>query len=291
MIHGLSVDVEDYHQIVSKNYLDKDIAPSAEVERNTLYLLETFAHVGVKATFFVLANVARAYPALIRQIAAAGHEVGVHGYEHTLIYTMSRSIFKSSIARAKEEIEAITGCAVQGHRAPAFSITKDAAWAYDILKELGFVYDSSVYPIRGKRYGIPDAPRHIHRLTNGLYEVPLASIKLLGFSIPVAGGGYLRYFPFFWTVYAMKRIEHEGRPAVVFIHPYEFEETPPSAFPYGVPLPLRLKLHNTLQAFNRGKRHRGKLRSLLARYRFAPIRELVQHYAHCLTEKADFLSP
>lgn len=286
MIHGLSVDVEDYHQIVCKNYLCKDIPPTEEVERNTRYLLETFAHARVKATFFVLANVARAYPKLMQKISAEGHELGVHGYEHVLVTTLSPSAFRSSMARAKEEIEAITGCAVQGHRAPAFSITKDSSWAYDILKELGFVYDSSVYPIHGKRYGIPDAPRHIYRLPNGLYEVPLATIELLGISIPVAGGGYLRYFPFFWTTYALRRIERAGRPAIVFVHPYEFEETPPSAFPYEGPLPWQLRLHNRLQAINRGKRHREKLKCLLARYRFAPLVELVRQHMHQTAETA-----
>jgi len=227
MLHGMSIDVEDYYQIVHKNYLHRQIEPSAEVERNTLFLLDTLGQAGVKATFFVLATIAHHYPGLVKRMVAEGHEVGVHGYEHALISTMTPETFRENIRRAQGEIEDLTGYAVTGHRAPAFSITKDSFWAIDVLRELHFVYDSSVYPIKGKRYGIPDAPKHLYRWQNGLYEVPLSCIEVCGQSLPVAGGGYLRYFPFFWTRYALRRIEQAGRPAVIYMHPYEFEQTPP----------------------------------------------------------------
>jgi len=280
MLHGMSIDVEDYYQIVHKNYLHRQIEPSAEVERNTLFLLDTLGQAGVKATFFVLATIAHHYPGLVKRMVAEGHEVGVHGYEHALISTMTPETFRENIRRAQGEIEDLTGYAVTGHRAPAFSITKDSFWAIDVLRELHFVYDSSVYPIKGKRYGIPDAPKHLYRWQNGLYEVPLSCIEVCGQSLPVAGGGYLRYFPFFWTRYALRRIEQAGRPAVIYMHPYEFEQTPPSAFPYRDDLPFRLKLHNALQSINRGNRHREKLRQLLAACKFTTLLELVRHHAH-----------
>lgn len=281
MIHGLSIDVEDYHQIVHCNYLHMDIPPSPEVERNTCFLLDTFGQADVKATFFVLANVARRYPGLIRRMDVEGHEIGVHGDDHSLIYTLTPAVFREKIRAAKTEIEQIAARSVQGHRAPAFSITKDSFWALDVLKELGFVYDSSIYPIRGKRYGIPDAQKNIYRWPNGLFEVPLSCIEFFGRVVPVAGGGYMRYFPFIWTRYAMDSLEKAGRPAVVFMHPYEFEQNPPSAYPYDKNIPAALRIHNMLQAINRGERQRKKLLQLLSTYRFCMLKDLVRHVCNC----------
>jgi len=278
MKNGLSIDVEDYYQIVCRNYFQKNINPSIEVEKNTSWLLDNFGEAHVKATFFVLANVARRYPSLLRRMAREGHEIGIHGYEHNYIYTLQPDEFRRATAQAKDEIENIAGCAVYGHRAPAFSITKESFWAIDILKELGFVYDSSIYPIKGRRYGIPDAKKNIYRWRNGLFEIPLSCIKLFGKIVPVAGGGYIRYFPYRWTKYAISCLQKIHRPAIVFMHPYEFESAPPAAYPYELKLPLKLKFHNFLQALNRGKKQREKLLSLLEDFTFTPLINLLDPY-------------
>ena len=279
MNHGLSIDVEDAYQIVYRNYFHMDIPPSDEVERNTHWFLDTLGEAGVKATFFILGNVARTYPRLIRRVADEGHEIGVHGNDHTFIFTMQPEEFRDQIRRAKRDIENCSGGRVLGHRAPAFSITKASFWALDILQEEGFLYDSSIYPFKGRRYGIEDASRTIYRWHNGLCEVPLSCLTLFGKTVPVAGGGYIRHFPYWWTRYAIKSLEAAGRPAVVYMHPYEFESTYPAYGKLQQPGPLKLKIITVIQARNRGMSQRKKCRALLSGFSFIPLRDLIAEHA------------
>ena len=279
MQHGLSIDVEDYYQVILKDYCSLDTDPSPEVDRNTRWILDLLCGRRVQATFFVLGTVAKRYPNLIRRMADEGHEIGVHGYDHRQIFTMSPQEFSSDIRKARQLIEDCTGQQVVGYRAPAFSITRDSYWALDILAAEGFLYDSSMYPFKGRRYGIEHAPKTIHRLPNGLYEIPLSCITLWGKSLPVAGGGYIRHFPYWWTRFAVNRLEREGRPGVIYLHPYEFDNKKPafhSAFLL-LPLKSRFKLfvHNQLQSHNRGKSQREKMIVLLSDFTFCPLRRLL----------------
>ena len=279
MKHGLSIDVEDYYQIILKDYYALDTDPSPEVERNTQWILDLLSELHVHATFFVLGIVAKHYLSLIRRMADEGHEIGSHGYDHRQIFTMSPQEFSSAIKKSKSLIEDFTGQQVLGHRAPAFSITEESYWALDILASAGFLYDSSIYPVKGRRYGIKHGQKIIHRFSNGLYEIPLSCITLWGTSLPVAGGGYLRHFPYWWTRFAVNHISRQGRPGIVYLHPYEFELTPPHLNNAAESLPLKrrykLFIHNLLQSNNRGTRHRQKFISLLSDFSFCPLRSLL----------------
>jgi len=279
MQHGLSIDVEDYYQIILKDYFSIDAAPSPEVERNTQWILDLLSEKCVQATFFVLGNVAKSYPNLIQRMAAEGHEIGVHGYDHRQIFTMSPEEFSCSLNKTKELIEDHAGQQVVGHRAPAFSITSTSYWALDILAAAGFTYDSSIFPVKGRRYGIEHAQKDIHRLPNGLYEIPLSSVSFWGKTLPVAGGGYIRHFPYWWTKFAVNKIARAGRPGVLYLHPYEFALGQPSfdRTPAAIPFNRRYKLfvHNLLQKRNTGKPQRQKFAALLSDFSFCPLRRLL----------------
>jgi polysaccharide deacetylase family protein (PEP-CTERM system associated) len=279
MQHGLSIDVEDYYQVIVKDYFSIDADPSPEVERNTQWILDLLSENRVLATFFVLGNVAKRYPNLIRRMAAEGHEIGVHGYDHLQIFAMSPEEFSSSVKKAKELIEDHAGQQVVGHRAPAFSITRDSYWALDILAAAGFTYDSSIFPVKNRRYGIEHAQKAIHRLPNGLYEIPLSCVSLWGKTLPVAGGGYIRHFPYWWTKFAINKIAREGRPGILYLHPYEFALTQASfdRTPAAIPFNRRYKLflHNLLQARNTGRPQRQKFADLLSDFSFCPLKRLL----------------
>jgi polysaccharide deacetylase family protein (PEP-CTERM system associated) len=278
MIHGLSIDVEDYYQIIHKDYFNAAISPSAEVERNTHWILDALGQHSVHATFFVLATVAQSYPSIIQRIVKEGNEVGIHGYDHKYIYTLAPQQFRTEISRSKDIVESIAGVHVIGHRAPAFSITAPSLWALDILQELGFLYDSSIFPIQNRRYGIMDTPKSIYRLPNGLFEIPLSCIEIAGKHIPVAGGGYLRHFPYWWTKFSLQQLEKKGRSGNVYVHPYEFECSSPhidyTGHPVSVKVKYKLALHNRLQSHNRGERQRIKFKRLLNYFTFVPLKTL-----------------
>ncbi|GAG17693.1 unnamed protein product, partial [marine sediment metagenome] len=149
--NALTIDVEDFHSIVSRWWFDKQVLPSRAVVENTEYILDTLAEFRTRATFFVLGEVAETYPGLIKRIADGGHELGVHGYKHLWVHTLTREQFHSEVQRAKKLIEDLIGQPILGHRAPAFSIDLKMTWAFEVLHDLGFKYDSSVYPIKGRR--------------------------------------------------------------------------------------------------------------------------------------------
>lgn len=201
--NALTVDVEDYFQVSA-------LAPSIQrgswssresrVAGNTQRLLALFDQYGAKATFFVLGWVAERHPRLVRDIAREGHELACHGFSHRFIYEQSPEDFYEETRRAKNLLEDIAGSAVLGYRAARYSIVRSTLWALDVLVELGFQYDSSIYPVVHDRYGIPDAERMPHRLTRPsnktIVELPLSTASVLGFRLPVAGGGYSRLLPY-----------------------------------------------------------------------------------------------
>ena len=280
LIHGLSFDIECYYQIVAKDYLRTRLTPTPEVEANTDWILDQLAERDIKATFFTLGNVALAYPTLIQRMVAEGHELAVHGYDHLYITELKPAAFRDELLRAIGTLEDVGGVAIKGHRAPAFSIVDRTIWATDILRDLGLHYDSSIYPIAGKRYGIAGAPLGPWRLENGLVELPLTAVRWRGRRLPAAGGGYVRLFPYRYTRWAIGQCAREGRPAISYFHPYEFAPDGPSLakVPASGDKTARRRLvkFNLLQRVGRGEAMRRKLLRLLSEFRFAPLGTLAR---------------
>jgi len=228
----LTIDVEDYFQVAAFEDIITSAAWSSmecRVERNTASILDILGKQGVRATFFVVGWIAERYPALVREISRQGHEIGCHSYLHRKIYDLTPEEFREDTRRAKNILEDITGRSVPGYRAPSYSITKKSLWALDILEELGFKYDSSIFPIYHDNYGIPDAPRFEYKLPNrAMMEYPISTALLLGRKIPVAGGGYFRLFPYWFTKFALKKINTDERnPFVFYLHPWEIDPDQP----------------------------------------------------------------
>lgn len=235
MLNALTIDVEDYYHVSGfesvVRFEDWDRYES-RVERNTHRLLDLLDEFQTKATFFVLGWVAERQPQLIRAIDGRGHEVASHGYAHRRIYTQPSEQFRQETQRSKQIIEDAIGHPVIGYRAASYSITAKSLWALDILQEEGFAYDSSIFPIRHDRYGIPGYQRFCHVLNGhgdgGLIEFPLSTLRLAGVNFPVAGGGYLRLFPYAFIRWGLRRInEKECQPALVYLHPWEIDPGQP----------------------------------------------------------------
>ena len=228
----LTIDVEDYYQVSAlEGVVRPEDWPAQEsrVEKNTGKILQLLAEYGVKATFFIVGWVAERYPQLVRDIVAGGHEIGCHSYLHRRIYNLTRDEFRDDTRKAKAILEDASGRPVLGYRAPTYSITKRSLWALDILQELGFRYDSSIFPIRHDMYGIPDAPRFPYKLLgNEMMEYPISTSIFLGRKIPVSGGGYFRFFPYWFTKAALGRInDKERQPFVFYLHPWEIDPGQP----------------------------------------------------------------
>ncbi len=233
--NAMTVDVEDYfHVSAFANVIDPADWDRYEcrVEKNTGRLLELFDRRGIRATFFVLGWVARRYPALVQNIAAAGHEIACHGLTHKLVYDQTPGEFLEETRTAKTILEDIIQTPVHGYRAASYSITGDSIWAIDILAELGFSYDSSIFPIRHDRYGIPGALRGPHRIrgkgSSSLIEFPLSTVDFRLARLPVSGGGYFRLLPYFVTRAALASINRsEGMPFIFYLHPWEIDPGQP----------------------------------------------------------------
>ncbi len=233
-LNAMTVDVEDYFHVsvfdglIPRNHWSE--LPS-RVTANTERLLEIFDESGVRATFFVLGWVADRFPKLLRRIAASGHELASHGYAHRIVYDQTPEGFREDIRRSKRVIEDAAGVAVHGYRAPSYSVTPRSLWALDILVQEGYRYDTSIFPIRHDRYGIPLSPRYPYRIpteSGGLIEAPASTVRVAGFNLPVAGGGYFRILPYWWTHWGIARINtRERRSAIFYIHPWEIDPDQP----------------------------------------------------------------
>jgi polysaccharide deacetylase family protein (PEP-CTERM system associated) len=204
----------------------------SRVEQNTHRLLDLLDAHATKATFFVLGWVAERHPSLVRTLVARGHEVASHGYAHQRVYTQTPAQFRTETRRAKHLLEDTLGHPIQGYRAASYSITMHSFWALEVLRDEGFGYDSSIFPIRHDLYGIPRYPRFCHRLPGPseapLVEFPLSTLRFGGINMPIAGGGYLRLFPYAYTRWGIRYLNRrEGQPAVVYLHPWEVDPAQP----------------------------------------------------------------
>jgi polysaccharide deacetylase family protein (PEP-CTERM system associated) len=267
--NALTIDFEDWYQGLEIPQTDwagfeDRIVPVGH------RLLALLAEAGVRATFFVLGYIAERHPDMVRAIAAAGHEVGTHGYSHTLIYNQTPEVFRAELTRAVRVLEEITGRAVVSHRAPFFSITKDSLWALDILGELGIRYDSSIFPVVNYRYGIADAPRWPYEIKSAqhtLTEFPISTWQVMGKNVPIAGGAYFRIYPYAFTRQGLRAINRQGRPFVFYLHPWELDPDHPR-----IRLPRRIA--GLTHYFNLGATER-RLRRLLRDFKFAPMQEVL----------------
>ena len=278
-VNALTIDIEDYKCNVWRDWLNLTIPPSHAAAANTEWFLEKLDQHNTKATCFILGEFAKEFPSLVKVIADAGHEIGVHGFYHQQVFKLTREEFRTEVADCKKLLEDIISVAVIGHRAPAFSVMPKTAWALDVLAEEGFKYDSSVFPIRGRRYGWPGFSKDICKIDvpsgASIIEVPMATISLLGMSLPVAGGGYIRHFPYIITKLAIKHLQKQ-RPVVVYMHPYEIELDPdPLDYSNVSPEERRVAARfHKLQLRNR-KTMPQKICNLLSNFNFAPIAQII----------------
>lgn len=266
--HALSIDVEDWQQSVYDHSLPVSERFLVGMDK-ALALLDG---AGVRATLFVLGRLARKYPAWVRSVHRAGHEVQIHGFDHTEIHRQTPQAFRQDVRRAKGLVEDAIGAAVTGYRAPRFSITAENLWALDVLAEEGFTYDSSIFAMRLRGYGISGWPAEPHRLRTAagreLIEVPVATLPFAGRRWPIGGGGYFRLLPYGAIRLGIGRLQRLGIPAVVYFHPYEFD---PAAWrEVDLPVPLGMRLH---QGLGRGG-FEHKISQLLTDFRFGPIGDL-----------------
>ena len=273
VINALTVDVEEYYHttIFQEATRGLSIQRESRVVAATDKLLDLFAVHGATATFFVLGEVAVEHPALVRRIAAAGHEVACHGYGHQLVPCQPPEDFREDVRRAKTLLEDLSGQPVLGYRAPSFSIGAAESWAYDVLLELGFRYDSSSYPIRHDRYGNVRGPRFPYAIRdNGagrLIEFPIGTTRLLGANLPIGGGGYFRLLPFPVIRWGIGRVNRsEGRPVLFYVHPWEVDR--------GLPRPP-MAWHHRCRHYVGIARTEAKLDALLRGFPFTTVREVL----------------
>jgi len=309
VLNFLTIDVEDYFQV---HAFAKVIDPAdwdkypCRVEKNTELILDLLEQGGpsrrpVKATFFILGWIARRYPHLVRAISDAGHEIASHGYSHKVIYHQTRDEFREDVRRSKTILEDLTGKEVYGYRAPTYSITERTLWALSVLKEEGYRYDSSVFPIRHDYYGMPRCPRfpffwdlngqtpgigkmfpgpmslqagdlspappqgpHAAGENGHLVEFPLSTVTIFGKRFPVAGGGYFRLFPLSLTMLGLRRINKEGRPFIFYVHPWEMDP--------GIPVIKGASFLSRFRTYVNLGKTRSRFKQLLSRFSFTPLR-------------------
>ena len=287
MQNVLSIDVEEHFQVHAFESVikraDWDRYPR-RVAANTRRILRLLASFDVQATFFTLGWVADREPELVQEIASAGHEIATHGYWHELVYRQTQAEFAADLANSLQAIQgalqvlpATNGSSdkyrrpIIGYRAPAFSITRESLWALDTLQAQGLVYDSSIFPlVAHDRYGISNANRFADQVENGLWEFPISTVSLGKRNWPVAGGGYFRLAPLWLTRQAIRRINAEGHPAIIYLHPWEFDPAQPRI--PGAPLLSRFRHYVNLH------KTEDRLRKLLGEFSFAPMKDVFAQY-------------
>jgi polysaccharide deacetylase family protein (PEP-CTERM system associated) len=274
MKNAMTIDVEDYFHVsafascIASTQWD---SYACRVEANTDKLLGLFSDSGIKATFFVLGWVAERYPALVRSIARQGHEIACHGYSHRLVYDQTPAEFRAETQRSKRVLEDLVQTPVLGYRAASYSITSKSLWALDILVELGFAYDSSIFPVRHDRYGIPGGSRQPYRLRTpaggSLIEFPLTTVELGRYRLPVSGGGYFRLFPYFLTRMALASVNgREQRPFIFYLHPWEVDPDQPR---------VKSGWLSRFRHYNNLERCEPRLRQLMADFEFGTAAEVL----------------
>lgn len=280
--NALTIDVEDYFQVAALAEavrFEDWHSMEYRVEANTNRLLELLDRHNTRATFFTLGWVAEKSPQLVRDIQKAGHEVASHGYSHQLIYNQTPEVFREETRRSKSILEDITGEPITGYRAASYSITNQSRWALDILAEEGFVWDSSIFPVHHDRYGMPGTPRWPHRLRTDqgheLAEFPLSTLKFPGYTLPIAGGGYFRLFPYWFSRWGLGSINRQGQPFVFYLHPWEVDPDQPR---------LDVKWFSRFRHYNNLDVCEHRLDQLLGHFRFTAMGDVLRNLQLLETE-------
>jgi len=302
-LNALTIDVEDYFQVHAFSEVckyDTWNRYEVRVEQNINCILDILnkadacsqergSTVPLKATFFVLGWIAERYPHVVMAIKKAGHEIASHGYAHQVIYRQTKDEFKRDVRRGKAVLEDITGEEIIGYRAPSYSITPKTLWALEILREEGFHYDSSIFPVYHDIYGMPDAPRFPFAISidgNGnlefskitdktrhkaLLEFPISTVKAFGANIPIAGGGYFRLFPYLLTKYGLNRINTvDQQPFVFYLHPWECDPEQPKIRGAGLKSQFRHRINLDKTQY--------RFRRLLGDFQFTTIRDMLYNH-------------
>ncbi len=271
----LSFDIEEHFRIEAATGYDCPAPLRAQyagrMDSTTRRLLEMLAEQDAKATFFIVGQIAVSHPKLIRDIRAGGHEIASHSWDHRRVHHFTPESFAEDLRTSRDALEQAAGAAVRGFRAPTFSVMRQTAWAIDVLAELGFAYDSSIFPVRHDRYGIPDAPRMpflARGAKSAILELPPVTLRWWKFNLPVAGGGYFRLFPLQMMEAGMRQtLQLQPAAAMLYFHPWEFDADQPR-------LPLsRLSRWRTYVGVQRSI---PRLRRLLSRYRFQRAIDVVE---------------
>ena len=272
--NALTIDVEDYFHVsafadnIDQQHWGKH---PMRVDSNTLRLLDIFDEHKIKATFFVLGWVAERKNSLVKEIASRGHEIASHGYSHQLVYNQAPEIFRQETIRSKDILEDIVQSRVRGYRAASYSITKRSMWALDILAEAGFDYDSSIFPVRHDRYGVPDAPEHPYTLETPqgytLVEYPLSTARLFGYRLPIAGGGYFRLYPYWLSKAGLKQINRREKPFIFYLHPWEIDPEQPR---------VSASWFSQFRHYNNLGKCESRLRELLTDFSFNTVADVLE---------------
>jgi len=274
-LNAFTIDVEDYFHVAAlssaisrTSWESREFRVSASTER----LLAMLGERGISGTFFVLGWVAERVPELVRRIAAAGHEIACHGYSHQLIYTQSQETFRDETRHAKQLLEDLIGEPVRGYRAASFSITPKSRWALDTLIDLGFEYDSSIFPVRHDRYGMPGAARSPGTVESPsgrkIVEFPMSTALFGGIPVPVSGGGYFRLLPYRFVRAGLRRInERDGMPFTFYLHPWEIDPQQPR---------MKVGLLSRVRHYTNLDRCEERLKRLLGEFRFTSMRRVLQ---------------
>jgi polysaccharide deacetylase family protein (PEP-CTERM system associated) len=273
----LSFDVEEHHRIEAAAHLacppELQARYAGRTDETTRWLLDVLAEKNARATFFVVGPLAKSHPALVRKMVEAGHEVASHSWAHRRAHRFTPASFREDILASKDALEQASGAAVFGYRAPTFSIMRETAWAIDVLVELGFRYDSSVFPVHHDRYGVPEAPRTpflVRGYSGEILELPATTLRMFGQNLPVAGGGYFRLFPLFLMEHGIRQLAALPQSAaVLYFHPWEFDPEQPK-------LPLSgMSKFRTYVGIGRSRR---RLKRLLSRHHFVRMMDVAAEF-------------
>jgi polysaccharide deacetylase family protein (PEP-CTERM system associated) len=279
--NALSVDVEDWFQVGAfETVIDRKDWDLLEcrVERNTDAVMSLFDEAGIKATFFTLGWVAERYPALVRRIVDAGHEIASHGYGHDRVFTFTPQQFAADIERTRKILEDTSGQSVAGYRAPSFSIDQRTPWAHEIMAEQGYAYSSSVAPVKHDHYGWAEAPRFAFRPVVGsdFLEIPVTTAQLGPKRLAAGGGGFFRLLPYAFSRWAIRQVNvDEQRPAVIYFHPWEIDPDQPRVA--NAPIKSKLRHYTKLDAMA------DKLRRLPKDFQWARLDSIVARERERLT--------
>ena len=283
-LNAFTVDLEDWYQGLTSTNPLVERWPSFEsrVEKSTRDLLAILSEQDVRATFFVLGYVADSYPDLIAEIAAAGHEIGVHGYYHRFVSRLTAAEFAEELDRTVAAIDRITGIRPIGHRAPYFSLNGDTPWAFEVLESHGFLYDSSVFPTKNMLYGFPDAPRFPYKVPgHEVIEFPATTISMAGKKWPIAGGFYNRALPYAAIRHGIRQVNEQGEPAIIYIHPWELD----TGQTYD-----RVTFRERITHYHGRRGLEKKLIQLLTDFQFGTLQDLLAQMEPALEQRADTMA-